>query len=81
MVILGDSMTKLLNGWEMAKRIRSNCKIDMKTFSGATVSSMKDYMKPSLRYPREHFISSAKSSIKNHPIDNTSGMSTLKRNA
>ena len=24
-VILDDSMTKLLNGWEMAKRIQSNC--------------------------------------------------------
>ena len=23
-IILGDSMTKLLNGWEMAKRIQSN---------------------------------------------------------
>ena len=32
-IILGDSMTKLLNGWEMAKRIQSNCKIYVKTFS------------------------------------------------
>ena len=39
-VILGDSMTKLLNGWEMAKRIQSDCKIYVKTFSGATVSCM-----------------------------------------
>ena len=36
-IILGDSMTKLLNGWEMAKRIQ---------FSRATVSCMEDYMKP-----------------------------------
>ena len=41
-IILGDSMTKLLNGWEMAKRIQSNCKIYVKTFSGATVSCMED---------------------------------------
>ena len=25
-VILGDRMSKLLNGWEMAKRIQANCK-------------------------------------------------------
>ena len=55
-VILGDSMTKLQNGWEMAKRIQSNCKIYVKTFSGATVSCMEDYMKPSLRNPPDHFI-------------------------
>ena len=28
----------------------------MKTFSGATVSCMEDYMKPSLRNPTDHFI-------------------------
>ena len=55
-IILGDSMTKLLNGWEMAKKIQSNCKIYVKTFSGATVSCMEDYMKPSLRNPPDHFI-------------------------
>ena len=56
MVILGDSMTKLVNGWEMTKRIQSNCKIYVKTFSGATVSCMEDYMKASLRNPPDHFI-------------------------
>ena len=55
-IILGDSMTKLLNGWEMAKRIQINCKIYVKTFSGATVSYMEDYVKPSLRNPPDHFI-------------------------
>ena len=55
-IILGDSMTKLLNGWQMAKEIQSNCKIYVKTFSGATVSCMEDYMKPSLRNPPDHFI-------------------------
>ena len=55
-IILGDSMTKLLNRWEMAKRILSNCKIYVKTFSGATVSCMEDYMKPSLRNPPDHFV-------------------------
>ena len=55
-IILGDSMTKLLNGCEMAKKTQSNCKIYVKTFSGATVSCMEDYMKPSLRNPPDHFI-------------------------
>ena len=40
----------------MAKRIQSNCKIYVKTFSGATVSYMEDYMKPSLRNLPDHFI-------------------------
>ena len=55
-VILGDSMTKLLNGWDMAKKIQTNCKVFIKTFSGETVSCMEDYMKPSLRNPPDHFI-------------------------
>ena len=49
-------MTKLLNGWEMAKKIQSNCKIYVKTLSGATVSFMEDYMKLPLRNPPNHFI-------------------------
>ena len=40
----------------MAKRIQCNCKIYVKTFSGATVSYMQDYMKPFLRSPPDHFI-------------------------
>ena len=44
-VILGDSMTKLLNSWKMAKRIQSNCKIYVQTSFGATVLCMDDYMK------------------------------------
>ena len=39
----------------MAKRIRSNCKIFVKTFSGAMVSCMDDYMKPSLINLLHHF--------------------------
>ena len=40
----------------MAKRIQSNCKINVKTFSRPTVSCMEDFMKPSLRNPPNHFI-------------------------
>ena len=56
MIVLGDSMTKLLDSWGMAKRIQSRCKICVKTFSGAMVSCMEDYMKPSLRNPPDHLI-------------------------
>ena len=56
MVILDDIITKLLNGWELAKGIQSDCKIYVKSFSGATVSCMEDYMKPSIRNSPEHFI-------------------------
>ena len=49
-------MTKFLNSWEMANKIQSNCKIYLKTFSGATVSCMEDYMKSSLRNSPDHFI-------------------------
>ena len=56
MVILDDSITKLLNGWEMTKRIQSDCKIYVKSFSRATVSCMEDYMKPSIKNSPDHFI-------------------------
>ena len=48
-VIWGDSMLKHLNSWEMSKKVKSDCKIFVKHFSGATTNCMKDYMKPSLR--------------------------------
>ena len=38
------------------QRIQSNCKIYVKTFSGAMVSCMEDYRKPSLRNPPDHLI-------------------------
>ena len=55
-VILGDSMTKSLNGYEMAKKTNTNCKIYVKSFSGATTADMEDYMKPSVRKSPDHFI-------------------------
>ena len=38
------------------KRIQSNCKIYVKTFSRARVSCVEDYVKPSLENPSDHFI-------------------------
>ena len=40
----------------MAKKIQSNCKIYVKTISGATVLCMEDYMKQFLRNSPDHFI-------------------------
>ena len=55
-VVLGDSMLKLLNGYEMSKRVNSDCNVYVKSFSGATTQCMEDYIKPSLRKNPNHFI-------------------------
>ena len=55
-VILGDSMTKSLNGYEMAKKTSTTCKIYVQSFSGATTADMEDYMKPSVRKSPDYFI-------------------------
>ena len=83
-IILGNSMTKLLNGWEMEKTIQCNCKIYVETFSGATTSCMEDYVKQSSRNPHRlfHFACWDERSILckilygNHQINNKSGPST-----
>ena len=54
-VILGDSMVKHLNGWEMSKKIK-NCKVHVRSFPGEKVQYMDDYKKPSIRDKPEHFI-------------------------
>ena len=47
-VILGDSMIKHVNGYNMSKKLK-NCKVYVKRFSGSKVQCMKDHMKPSMR--------------------------------
>ena len=54
-VILGDSIVKHVNGWEIAKKL-PNCKVYAKSFSGAKVRCMKDYLKPSLRQNPDHVV-------------------------
>ena len=54
-IILGDSIVKHLNGWEMTRKLK-NCKVKVMSFSGATADCMTDYMKPSLRENPNHFI-------------------------
>ena len=53
--ILGDSMVKHLNGWEMSKK-KKNCKVYVRSFPGAKVQCMDDYKKPSMRDKPDHFI-------------------------
>ena len=38
------------------KKVKSDCKIFVKHFSGATTNCMEDYMKPSLRKDPNHII-------------------------
>ena len=54
--VIGDSMPKHLNGWEMSKKLNANCKVSVKTFSGAKTICMHDYIKPSVRSSPDHFI-------------------------
>ena len=54
--VIGDSMVKHLNGWEMSKKLNANCKVFVKTFSGAKTTCMHDYVKPSVRSSPDHFI-------------------------
>ena len=52
-VILGDSVTRGIN----ARNIRSTSKnAIIRTFSGATINDMLDYIKPSLRLQPDHII-------------------------
>ena len=54
-IVLGDSMLKSVNGWEMSRKT-TNCKFSIKSFSGAKIKGMNDYIKPSLREDPNHFI-------------------------
>ena len=49
-------MVKHLNGWEMSKKLNANCKVFVKTFSGAKTTFTHDYVKPSVRSSPDHFI-------------------------
>ena len=55
-IILGDSVVKHINGWEISKRLQSDCKVYVKQFSGAKTKCMKDYTKPPLQENPDHFI-------------------------
>ena len=54
-IILGDSIIKHVNGYDVAGKL-NNCKVFVKSFSGAKVRCSKDHMKPSLRENPDHFV-------------------------
>ena len=47
--ILGDSIVKHIQGWEITKELDNKQKVYVRQFSGSKVSCMKDYVKPSIR--------------------------------
>lgn len=47
--ILGDSTIKDIQAYKMRRRLPKNEKLFVKSFSGATVQDMVDYVKPSMR--------------------------------
>ena len=55
-IILGDSMIKHTNGWEIAEKLKPECKVFVRNVPGATTQCMTDYMKPSIRTKPNHFI-------------------------
>ena len=55
-IIVEDSMIKHTNRWEIAKKLKPECKVFVRTFPGATTQCMADYMKPWIRAKPNHFI-------------------------
>ena len=47
--ILGDSIVKHVEGWKLKKSLGKNHNVYVRSFSGATVKCMKDYVKPCIR--------------------------------
>ena len=47
--ILGDSIVKHIQGWEITKKLDNKHKVYVRQFSGFKISCMKDYVKPSIR--------------------------------
>ena len=48
-IILGDSMMKHLNGYEISGKLPCKCKVYVRNFPGSKTRGMKDYLKPPLR--------------------------------
>ena len=53
--IIGDSIVKHIGGYELLQRVE-NCKFFVKSFSGANVRCMEDYIQPTLRETPSHVI-------------------------
>ena len=55
--ILGDSMVKKLNGYQLTRKIEHKNLVKVRSFSGVKISCMTDHVQPTLRdiYP-DHII-------------------------
>ena len=54
--ILGDSMVKNVEGWKLKKSLRQNQNVFVRSFSGAKIKCMKDYVKPCIRENNPEYI-------------------------
>ena len=45
-VVAGDSIIKYVKGWELSNAVQN---VSVKSFSGATVDDMGDFLKPTIR--------------------------------
>ena len=54
--VLGDSIIKHRNGWEIAKTLKPECKVFVRNFPGATTQCMGDYTKSSIQAKPNRFI-------------------------
>ena len=52
---MGDSIAKHVRGYELSRKVK-NCKDHVKSFSGAKVMCMYDYVTPTLREMLTHII-------------------------
>lgn len=55
--IIGDSMVKKVNGFLLTKKVNHKCLVKVRSFSGAKVRCLHDYVKPTLRdFNPDHII-------------------------
>ena len=54
--ILGDSIVKEVKGWELSNNLKRSHKVVVKSFSGAKIQCMRQYIKPSLSQKPDHVI-------------------------
>ena len=54
--IIGDSMIRHVNGWDLSKKLKPKCKVMVRSFPGATTQCVNDYVKSSILAQPDHFI-------------------------
>ena len=53
--LMGDSVVKQVRGYEISRKVK-NCKVYLKSFLGAKVMCIEDYVQPTLRELPTHII-------------------------